>query len=163
MHTKLAWKIVAIILSSFILVAIAPTPLAAEETLDNFDYPYCCQENQFGGSRGRYSRKYDLSQIETLDGEVVSVDAYTSRRGVAQGVHLLVNTGKETVEVHLAPSWYLEDQDFEITPEDKIAITGSRINIDGQPAIVASQIKKGSETLVLRDENGFPLWSGWRR
>ena len=119
--------------------------------------------NQFGGGRGRYGRKYDLSQIETLDGEVVSVDAYTSRRGVSQGVHLLVKTGKETLDVHLGPSWYLEDQNFVITPEDKIAITGSRINIDGESAIVASQIKKGSETLVLRDENGFPLWSGWRR
>ncbi len=163
MHTKLAWKIVAVTISSFILIAIAPTPLAAEEPLDNFDYPYCCQGNQFGGGRRGYGRKYDLSQIETLDGEVVSVDAYTSRRGVSQGVHLLVNTGKETLDVHLGPSWYLEDQNFVITPEDKIAITGSRINIDGESAIVASQIKKGSETLVLRDENGFPLWSGWRR
>ena len=163
MSNKLAWKIVAVTISSFILIAIAPTPLAAEQPLENFDYPYCCQNDQFEGGRGRYSRKYDLSQIETFDGEVVSVDAYTSRRGVSQGVHLLVNTGKETVEVHLGPSWYLEDLDFVITPEDKIAIKGSRINIDGEPTIIASEIKKGSESLMLRDENGFPLWSSWRR
>ena len=44
----------------------------------------------------------------------------------------------------------------------KIAITGSRITIDGEQTIIARQIKKGKETLVLRDEAGVPLWRGWR-
>ena len=164
MKTKLVWKILATTITSLILVAITASPLAAEEPLDSTEYLYCCQDNQSGWNRGRYSRRYDLNNIETLDGEVVSVDTYTSRRGVSQGVHLLVNIGKETVEVHLAPSWYLEERDFEIAPEDKIAITGSRININGEQAIIASQIKKGNATLTLRDENGFPLWRGrgWR-
>ena len=164
MNTKLVWKILATIITSLILVVMAASPLAAEEPFDNAEYLYCCQDNQSDWGRGRYSRRYDLSNIETLEGEVVSVDSYTSRRGVSQGVHLLVNTGKETVEIHLGPSWYLEERDFEFVPEDKIAITGSRININGEPAIIASQIKKGNATLILRDENGFPLWRGrgWR-
>lgn len=163
MKIKLARKIFATTTVCFILLSIAASPLAAEEPLDNSEYIYCCQDNQLGWRRHRYGRRYDLKQVETLDGEVVSVDAYTSRRGISQGVHLLVNTGKETVEVHLGPSWYLEERDFAITPEEKITITGSRIDINGEQAIIASQIKKGNETLVLRDENGFPLWRGDRR
>ncbi len=163
MNTKLVGKIVAAIITSLMILAIAASPLAAEEPFDNDEYPYCCRDNQSGWSRGRYNRRYDFKKIETLDGEVISVDTYTSRRGVSQGVHLLVNTGKEKIEVHLAPSWYLEDRDFEIAPEEKIAITGSRINVDGEQAIIARQIKKGNETLILRDENGFPMWRGWRR
>ncbi|MDJ0743165.1 MAG: hypothetical protein QNJ32_07365 [Xenococcaceae cyanobacterium MO_167.B27] len=162
MNTKLAWKIVATTITSFILVIIAATPLAAEQPLDSSEYNYCCRSHP-GWGRGRYSTRYDLNKLETLNGEVVSIDTYTSRRGVSQGVHLLVNTGKETLEVHLAPSWYLEDQDFAIAPEDKIVITGSRINIDGEEAVIARQIKKGNETLILRDETGFPLWRSWRR
>lgn len=163
MNTKLARKVLAATITSLVLVEIAASPLAAEEPLDDSEYPYCCQNDQFGWGRGRYGRGYDLNKVETVDGEVVSVDTYMSRRGVSQGVHLLVNTGRETVEVHLAPSWYLEDRDFAIAPEDKITIVGSRMNVDGQQAIVASQIKKGNETLILRDEGGFPLWRGWRQ
>lgn len=172
MNNKLAWKILAVTISSLILAAmglppsfrIAASPLAAEEPPDNSEYIYCCQDNQFSWGRYRYSRRYDLGNIETLDGEVVSVDTYISRRGVVRGVHLLVNTGKETVEVHLAPSWYLEEQNFAIAPEDKITITGSRISLDGEQAIIASQLKKGSETFILRDNNGVPRWRGrgWR-
>ncbi|MDJ0687144.1 MAG: hypothetical protein QNJ41_01410 [Xenococcaceae cyanobacterium MO_188.B32] len=163
MKIKLARKIFATTTVCFILLSIAASPLAAEEPLDNSEYIYCCQDNQLGWGRHRYGRRYDLNKVETLDGEVVSIDAYRSRRGIAQGVHLLVNTGKETVEVHLGPSWYLEERDFAITPEEKITITGSRIDINGEQAIIASQIKQGNKTLVLRDENGFPLWRGWRR
>ncbi len=157
MNTKLVWKILAAIMTSFMLIAIAASPLAAEEPYNNSEYPYCCRDNRFG------SRKYDVNKIETLNGKVVSVDAYTSRRVISQGVHLLVDTGKETVEVLLAPSWYLENRDLVIAPEDKIVITGSRIDLDGEPAIVAREIRKGNTTLVLRDENGFPLWRGWRQ
>ncbi|MGB5634584.1 MAG: hypothetical protein WBM86_17630 [Waterburya sp.] len=35
---------------------------------------------------------------------------------------------------------------------------GSRISIDGKPAIVAREIRKGDRILVLRDENGIPMW-----
>lgn len=166
MNIKLAGKILVASIVSLILVAIAARPLAAEAPIDNSEYPYCCQNNQSGWGRGRYSRRYNNfnnKNTETVKGKVVSVDAYTSRRGVPQGVHLLVGTDKETVEVHLAPSWYLEDQDFEITPEDKIAITGSRIDLNGKSAIVAYEIKKGNETLTLRDRDGFPMWNSWRR
>jgi hypothetical protein len=81
---------------------------------------------------------------------------------MSQGLHLLLNTGKETVDVHLGPAWYLENQDIIIKPKDKIEVTGSRITFAGQPALIAGQVKKGDTTLILRDDNGFPMWSGNR-
>jgi len=33
----------------------------------------------------------------------------------------------------------------------------------GKPAIIAGEIKKGGNVLVLRDDNGVPVWAGWRR
>jgi len=52
---------------------------------------------------------------------------------------------------------------MKIVPGDKGEITGSRITFQAQPAIIAAELKKGTEILKLRDENGFPVWSGWRR
>ncbi len=75
----------------------------------------------------------------------------------------MVKTEKETISVHLGPAWYIQRQDMKIVPGDKVEITGSRITFEGKPAIIAAEVKKGTEILKLRDENGFPVWSGWRR
>jgi hypothetical protein len=75
----------------------------------------------------------------------------------------MVRTDQETISVHLGPAWYVQRQDIKIVPGDKVEITGSRITYQGKPAIIAAEVKKGEEILKLRDENGFPAWSGWRR
>ena len=40
---------------------------------------------------------------------------------------------------------------------------GARTTFAGKPAIIAAEVKKGDEVLKLRDDSGFPVWSGWRR
>lgn len=114
------------------------------------------------GPGHHYSRMYNAQTVETLSGEVVSVDTITPSRGMSQGVHLTLKTAKETISVHLGPSWYIDNQDMQIQPGDKIEVKGSRISFAGKPAIIAASVKKGNEVLTLRDDKGFPAWSGWR-
>jgi hypothetical protein len=78
-------------------------------------------------------------------------------------MHLMLKTDKETISVHLGPGWYIENQDVKIDPKDKVEVKGSKITFQGKPALIAAEVKKGNEILKLRDENGFPAWSGWRR
>ena len=115
------------------------------------------------GSGSQYMRMYDPKTVEAIRGEVVSVETFTPMGGMSGGMHLMVKTDKETVPVHLGPEWYLENQDTKIEPKDTVEIKGSRITFDGKPAIIAAEIKKGEEVLKLRDANGYPAWSGWRR
>jgi hypothetical protein len=115
------------------------------------------------GPGGQYGRMYDPKTVETVRGTVVSVDQITPSKGMGSGVHLQLKTQAETVSVHLGPSWYVEHQDAKIEPEDEIEVKGSRVTFDGKPAIIAAEIHKGSETLLLRDADGVPLWAGWRR
>lgn len=115
------------------------------------------------GTGAPYSRMYDPKTVETINGEVVSVDKITPRKGMSYGVHLMVKTDKETLSVHLGPGWFIENQDIKIEPKDKIEIKGSRITLEGKPALIAAEVKKGNEVLKLRDDNGIPVWSGWRR
>jgi hypothetical protein len=110
-----------------------------------------------------YNRMYDLRTVETISGEVVSVDTMTFMRGMNYGVHLMVKTEKESVPVHLGPGWYILNQEMTIEPNDRVEIKGSRITFQGKPAIIAAEVKKGEEVLKLREEIGFPVWSGWRR
>ena len=115
------------------------------------------------GPGSAYGRMYDPKTVETVTGEVVKVDRITPMRGMSGGVHLVVKTDKGDVSVHLGPQWYLENQDVKIEPKDKVEIKGSRVTMQGQPALIAAEVKKGDEVLKLRDDAGIPLWAGWRR
>lgn len=115
------------------------------------------------GPGGAYSRLYDPKTVETVTGEVVKVDRIIPMRGMSGGVHLLVKTDKGDVSVHLGPQWYLENQDVKIEPKDRVEIKGSRVTVQGKPALIAAEVKKGDEVLRLRDDAGVPMWAGWRR
>ena len=110
-----------------------------------------------------YSKLYDPKTVETISGEVISVDKITPVKGMSYGVHLMVKTDKETISVHMGPGWFMENQDIKVGPKDKVEIKGSRITFEGKPAVIAAEVRKGDEILKLRDEDGFPVWSGWRR
>jgi hypothetical protein len=102
-------------------------------------------------------RNYDPKTVETIQGKVASVEKAPSK-GRSHGVHLTVQTEKETISVHLGPDWYIDKQTPHIEANDTVTVTGSRMNIDGKPALIAAQVKKGDEVLKLRDENGIPAW-----
>lgn len=115
------------------------------------------------GPGSQYNKMYDPKAVETISGEVTKVDRITPAKGMTGGVHMLVKTDKETVSVHLGPSWYIENQDVKIEPKDKVEVKGSRVTFGGKPALIASEVRKGNEVLTLRDEAGFPAWMAWRR
>ncbi len=115
------------------------------------------------GPGGQYGRMYDPKTVETVSGEVVSIEQMTPTKGMGRGVHLTLKSDKETIDVHLGPVWYIEHQDTKIAPKDKITVKGSRITYQAKPAIIAAEIHKGDEMLMLRDANGIPMWAGWRR
>ncbi|MEQ8465374.1 hypothetical protein [Coleofasciculus chthonoplastes] len=111
------------------------------------------------GHRGLGNRMYNPDSVETITGEVVSVDRFTSNRGRSQGMRMQMRTGNETVSVHLGPAWYWQNQGMTIEPNDRIQVQGSRVNMAGNPAMIAAQVQKGNQVLRLRNENGVPVWS----
>ena len=115
------------------------------------------------GAGDPYSRMYDPKTVETLGGAVVSVDQFTLGRRMSYGVHFTLKTEKETIPVHLGPSWYLEKQGVTIAQGDKVEVTGSRIMYQGKPTIIAAEVKKGGQVLKLRDAAGVPAWAGQGR
>jgi hypothetical protein len=115
------------------------------------------------GPGTQYNRMYDPKTVETLSGEVISIDQFTPAKGMFGGIHMNVKTGKETISVHLGPIWYLENQDVKIEAKDRVEVKGSRIAFGGKPAMIAAEVRKGQEVLTLRDESGFPAWMAWRR
>jgi hypothetical protein len=119
--------------------------------------------SQGWGSGTDYARLYDAKTVETVTGEVVNVQTFTPRKGMGAGLHLQLKTDTETLPVHLGPVWYLENQDVRIEAKDVVDVKGSRVTFEGKPALIAVEVKKGDDTLRLRDQDGYPAWAGWRR
>jgi hypothetical protein len=114
------------------------------------------------GTGTPYGRMYDPKTEETIAGAVESIAFLTPMKGMGKGVHVILRTSQETISVHLGPAWFLQNQDLKIEKGDRIEVRGSRITFQQKPAIIAAEIKRGDETLMLRDSGGIPLWSGWR-
>lgn len=102
--------------------------------------------------------KYDVNTETKMKGTVeeVKLPPKGSEKEVA---HLLVKTGTDTVDVYLCPQSFLNDMGVSFSKGDEIALTGSRIKQGEADLILAREVVKGADTLVLRDAKGNPVWS----
>ena len=98
-------------------------------------------------------------------GKVVQVITETLESGMHPGMALAIDTkNRGQVLVHLAPVWYLERQDFIITPGDEVKVKGMcEREKDGRLGVVAFEVVKGDHVLQLRDALGRPNWEAWRK
>lgn len=108
-----------------------------------------------------YQGMYNPANIETFSGEVIGLEQTVPMKRMNQGIALVVKTEKETVTVHLGPSWYMERLDAKIVKGDQVEIKGVRTILAGKPVVLAAEVKKGDNVLVLRDASGVPVWAGW--
>lgn len=119
---------------------------------------------QQGTGQGRQGQRYYNPATEvTVKGTVEQVRQVTGRKSWWTGTHLTLKTAKETLDVHLGPSWYLAEKKFAVAKGDQIEVTGSKIKYEGADAIIAREVTKGKQVLVLRNAQGVPEWSKGRR
>ncbi len=110
-----------------------------------------------------YQRLYDPSKAETITGTVESVETIAPRKGMYPVVALVLKTDREVILVHLGPDWCIGRLDVKIEKGEKLEIKGSRATLSGKPVLVAAEIRRDGNTLLLRDNAGIPVWAGWRR
>ena len=76
--------------------------------------------------------------------------------------HLLVKNGTEIVDIYLCPKSFLDEMGVSFSKGDEIAVAGSKVKQDGADLVLAREVVKRNDTLVLRDDKGSPVWS-WQR
>jgi hypothetical protein len=75
--------------------------------------------------------------------------------------HILVKSGADTLDIYLCPKSFLDDMGANFAKGDEVTVTGSKIKQDGADLILAREVVKGTDTLMLRDDKGKPVWN-WR-
>ena len=133
--------------STLALAALALLPAWAQQ-----------QARPGGGMIGHH---YDAAAEVTLKGTVTEVkEVECDMCGSAMGTHLVLQTDTESMEVMLGPTAFLKRHDFAIANGDAVSITGAKIKVGDQDQLLAREVKKGEQTLTLRDKMGRPMWAG---
>lgn len=112
------------------------------------------------GRNSRFNRMYDTKTVTEIEGQITKVEEMSPMRGTSPGVHITVKSETDTFSVHVGPKWYLEKQSVTLNENDRIAVKGSRVTIQGEPTIIAAKITKGNAVIELRNDNGVPVWAG---
>ena len=103
-------------------------------------------------------RAYDPAAEVTLGGIISGVVATNAPDGTV-GVHLNLTTARNTsVKVHLGPAMFIGMNDASFFAEDQVLVTGSFVSHNGEIALWARTITKGTKTLTLRNQDGAPRW-----
>ncbi len=102
--------------------------------------------------------KYDIATETRLKGTVDEVKQITTAKG-DPAIHLMVKTATELLEVYLCPNAYLQEMEMAFAKGDQVEVTGSKVKADDADVILAKDITKGNDTLVLRDKKGIPVWT----
>jgi len=97
------------------------------------------------------------AETHTL-GTIKTVVTFQDPAGMV-GVHIDLQTADGLVSVHLAPAMFIGAQNFSFFADDQVEIVGTRRTYEGNAAIWATAIRKGSTLLALRSADGTPKWT----
>ena len=90
------------------------------------------------GGGSAYNRLYDPQTVETIRGEVVSIDEIIPAKGMSSGIHVLLKTDQGVLSIHLGPRSFVQGLDVAIELKDRIQVKGSRIAFRGAPTILGT-------------------------
>ena len=100
----------------------------------------------------------------TITGKVSQVLTETLQDKMHPGMAILVDSKeKGRVRVHLGPVWYLERQEFDLEPGQEVQVKGICLEEKGETRLIAAQVTVGDSVLLLRDQEGRPMWEAWRK
>ena len=106
---------------------------------------------------------YDVATETSISGtidEVQTMQPPGRGMGGGGGIHLVFSTATGPIAVHVGPAAYVQSKEFTFAKGDALTIVGSKVTVNGEEVVLAREITKGNQRLTLRNDKGFPLWSG---
>lgn len=105
------------------------------------------------------ARLWNPATVATVSGTVEAVERI-EMGGSWSCIRLRLRTAEGPLVVRVAPEWFLLERKNVFAAGEELQVTGSRVKFSGEPSLVAGEILRGSERIVLRDPAGRPAWAG---
>jgi len=106
----------------------------------------------------RPAPKYDLQTEVTLKGTVLEIKPAENEK---DNIHLMLKITDETIDISLCPKSFLTDMATSFAKGDEISLTGSKVKLESASLVLAREVVKGNDKLLLRDAKGAPVWN-WK-
>jgi hypothetical protein len=111
----------------------------------------------FAAAQAPQAVKYTKSSEVKIKGVVTEVK--TASDGV---VHLTFKSDKGEIDVFVAPARFLTEMEITFAKDDALEILGSQVTTaDGAPMLLAREVTRAGDTMLMRDDAGKPVWVGW--
>jgi hypothetical protein len=107
--------------------------------------------------------KYDPATETTLNGVVDDVKEVPNSFPGQTGLHLMLKTDGGLLEVQVAPVSFLKDMEISFAKGEEVKIVGSKVTRNGNPLVLARDITRGNNEVVLRDKDGGPVWTWMKK
>jgi len=104
--------------------------------------------------------KYDTATESKFKGTIEDLKL-PPKGSEKQIAYLTIKSGTDTFEIYLCPKSYIDDMGVSFAKGDEIAFTGSKVKQGEADMVLAREVVKGTDTLVLRDDKGNPVWN-WK-
>ena len=104
--------------------------------------------------------KYDATTEAKFKGtiEELKIPPKGKEKDIA---YITIKSGSDTFEIYLCPKAYIDDMGVIFAKGDEVAFTGSKVKQGDIDMILAREVVKGTDTLILRDDKGNPVWN-WK-
>jgi hypothetical protein len=63
--------------------------------------------------------------------------------------------------VVVAPEKFLKEMEIIFAKGETIEVLGSQLTVDGNPVLLAREVTRNGDVMVMRDERGKGVWVGW--
>jgi DNA/RNA endonuclease YhcR with UshA esterase domain len=100
--------------------------------------------------------KYDKSAEVKVKG--VIDDVKTAEDAT---VHVTLKNDKGSLDVVVAPEKFLKEMEIIFAKGETIEVLGSQLTVDGNPVLLAREVTRNGDVMVMRDERGKGVWVGW--
>ena len=107
------------------------------------------------------SPKYDSATEAKFKGTIAELKI-PEKGAEKQIAHLTVKNGTDTWDLYLCPKYFMDDMGIRFAKGDEISFTGSKVKEGDADMVLTRELIRGTDTLVLRDEKGKPVWI-WKK
>lgn len=114
------------------------------------------------GQDSDFTPLFDPATVETLAGRIERLGFHSPRYSLGWGREMVLETGEESVTIHLGPAWFLDRQEMRLEQGDSVTVTGSRVPYEGRDVVIAAEVRRDGQRLELRDGAGWPRWAAAR-
>jgi hypothetical protein len=74
-------------------------------------------------------------------------------------IELIIKSGSDKVHIYVCPKTFQDEMGISFSKGDEITVTGSKVKLEAGEVILARELAKSADTLMLRDDKGVPVWN----